>query len=62
MSAPAPDPLQPGYTAQVHHRDRVAEHNQHIIAQAEVGTAAVARAERPPRSRTTRSARKAPRR
>jgi hypothetical protein len=50
MITPAPNPVQPGWTAQLGHRDRVAEHNarqEEILAQRAVGEPVVKQAETP---------------
>ena len=55
MSTPAPNPLQPGWHAQMQHPDRFAEENERIIAQAKVGPPAQARqAEAKPPTRASR--------
>ena len=56
MKTPAPDPMQPGWHAQIQHPERVAEQNQQrAIAQALVGPPAAARqAEAKPPTRASR--------
>ena len=56
MNTPGPNPQQRGYTSQLFHRDRIAEHNeQQLLAQAEVGKPAT-RAARQAKTRASRKA------
>ena len=57
MNTPGPNPQQRGYTSQLFHRDRIAEHNeqQRILATAEVGKPAT-RTTRQPKTRASRKA------